>query len=104
MIADPTFVDQSKILVLYIAELLGDFFEGFLGTLSPKAFVGCPCYCSFCVLIHSHLDFSLRDAHHHQQLYATPSILTLATITYTSIALCLGETNHDQQFVNSKFG
>ena len=102
MIADPTFVDQSKIFVLYIAELLGDFFEGFLGTLSPKSFVGCPSYCSFCVLIHSYLDFSLRDAHHHRQLYATPSILTLAIITY--ITLCLRETNHDQQFVNSNFG
>jgi hypothetical protein len=77
MIADPTFVDQSKILVLYIAELLGDFFEEFLGTLSPKAFVGRPVCCSFCILIHSYSGFSLRDAYHHRPLYATPSILTL---------------------------
>ena len=46
MISDPTFIDRSKIFVLYFAELLGGFFEGFLGDLSPKAIVGLPSYCS----------------------------------------------------------
>ncbi len=50
MKADP-YVDQSKIFVLYVSELLGDFFEGFLGRLSPKAFVGLPNCCSFTSLI-----------------------------------------------------
>jgi len=37
---DPTFIDRSKIFVVYISELLGDFFEGRFGRLSTKAFVG----------------------------------------------------------------
>jgi hypothetical protein len=51
MISDPTFVDQFKILVLYLAELLGGFFEGFLGDLSPKVIVGRAGHSSFATLI-----------------------------------------------------
>jgi hypothetical protein len=40
MNVDPTFIDHSKIFVVYVSELLGDFFEGLFGRLSTKTFVG----------------------------------------------------------------
>ena len=50
MNVDPTFIDHSKIFVVYVSELLGDFFEGLFGRLSTKAFVGGRSYHLFAIL------------------------------------------------------